>query len=426
MNWCKISPPLDIPKSVSIDLPFSKSIYNRLLIIQALSNKAFSLPAGPLALDSIELTEALATYQGGATVIESGEGGTSFRFLLAFLASMGFEGTLMASGSMVRRPIVPLVEALNRLGAKLIIKKSKDHLAVDIGKAKISVGEVEIDASISSQFISALLLVGPYLPKGLRINLSSQKVSTSYIDMTLRLMENFGARIEVSDASLKIYPGKYTWSSSSPIEVERDWSAASYFWMHHFVLPVEKLILKGLHTDSIQGDAVMQEWVEKQGGISYFDSTGWVLSQKEPLVTYLGSRFDGQNHPDLAMTHLSLYAFFGYALAYTGLSTLVNKESHRIHALKAEWAKAGVQMHYKPPGDVILKPSPESDRLTDKSQLLIHTHGDHRIAMCLSILAARQTIWIENPDVVSKSFPNYWTELSKLGYRIEANISPEF
>jgi 3-phosphoshikimate 1-carboxyvinyltransferase len=426
MNWCKISPPLDVPRSVSIDLPLSKSIYNRLLIIRALSKMALSLPSEPLALDSIDLKAALDSYHSGAKVINSGEGGTSFRFLLAFLACDGFEGTLSASGTMIKRPISPLVQALNALGARLTIKKSKDKLAVDIGKAKISGGDLQIDASQSSQFISALLLVGPYLPKGLKIYLSSPRVSASYIEMTIQLMGRLGAQIEVSDVFIKVYPGKYIVSSSLPIQVERDWSAASYFWMHRFALPVEKITLSGLHENSIQGDAVIMEWCKAQGVISYVDLSGWVIDKRGSPEAYFGSHFDGRNFPDLAMTHLSLYAFLGYAITYTGLSTLVNKESHRIHALQAEWAKAGVDMQYNPPGEVLLKSSPRPDRITDTTPLRIHTHGDHRMAMCLSILAARQTIWIENPDVVRKSFPNYWTELSKLGYRIEVNISPEF
>ncbi|SRR6056297_1253629 len=424
MNWCKISPPLSIPDSISIEVPASKSIFNRLLIIQRLATHDFSIEKGPLALDSIQLQQALLSYDAGSKVIESGEGGTSFRFLLAYLATVGFEGELVASGSMVDRPIKPLIRALNILGANVKQVPNTNKLSVYLTKGNMEGGEIQLDTSISSQFVSALLLVGPYLSKGLVIQTSELVVSESYISMTVELMKRFGIEVQYSNHLISVPSGAYLWSEEQPFTVESDWSAASYFWMHSHSLGLKEVHGLGLHKKSLQGDAILHRWASRQGSESFFTRSGWTHRLTNQATAFFGSEFEGLLIPDLAMSHISLYAFLGHPITYTGLSTLAFKESDRLKALQKEWAKAGIEICFTEQGELVVRPSITSTG-NDIKQLIIDSHGDHRIAMCLSVLASTRTIWIKNPEVVSKSFPNYWIELSKLGYEIQTNISPE-
>lgn len=423
MKWCSISPPRDIPTQLTVELPASKSLYNRLLIIQALSTDSIHLESGPLPLDCISLKQALTQVQSGASSIKTGEGGTTFRFLLAYLACTGFEGELRASGSMLSRPIRPLVDALNDLGANIRYAGAPDQASLVIERGRLKGRSVKIDSSISSQFISALLLVGPYLPEGLTLQLHKPIVSSSYIRMTMQLMRQFGVDVQQKGSQLYVSHGAYRWPSGKPIQVEADWTSASYFWMHSHVLSVPEVQLVGLQSGSLQGDAILADWVVRQGGTSSFSATGWTFSRTKATIPYFGREFDGLQTPDLAMSHISLYAFFGLGLSYSGLSTLFQKESNRIKALQQEWAKAGARLSFDSEGHIHLAPSNGDEKM--EAPLLLHTHGDHRIAMCLSILASKREIWIEDPEVVEKSFPNFWTELARFGYRIGVSTSPE-
>ncbi len=423
MKWCLLSPPQHIPDVLTVELPVSKSLYNRLLIIKALAADSISLESGPRPLDSIFLERALHQVKRGATSIETGQGGTTFRFLLAYLAIAGYEGTVHASGSMLHRPIEPLIDALNTLGANIQYIGAEHGPSVMMSKSKLVGKRVEIDGSISSQFISALLLIGPYLPEGLDLQIHKEIVSGSYIQMTIRLMRQFGVQVRQKGDRLLVSHGVYRWPSQKQIQVESDWTGASYFWMHSHALGIREVQLTGLQSKSLQGDAVLADWVEQQGGDSFFSDRGWTFSHTKSTSPFWGHEFEGLWIPDLAMSHISLYAFFGYGISYSGLTTLFQKESNRIDALQREWAKWGVNLSFDSEGHIYLAPSQK--RMKKDWPLLIHTYGDHRIAMCLSVLASQGELWIEDPEVVEKSFPNFWQELGKLGYGIEFSTSPK-
>lgn len=424
MKWCLLSPPRHIPDQISVELPVSKSLYNRLLIIKALAADSIPLKSGPRPSDSIFLERALDQVKSGATTIKTGPGGTTFRFLLAYLAIAGYEGTVQASGSMLHRPVEPLIDALNALGANIRYVGAKHGPSIIMSKSKLVGKRVKIDGSISSQFISALLMIGPYLPEGLELQIQKAIVSGSYIQMTIQLMRQFGIQVQQNGDRLFVSQGAYRWPSQKQIQVESDWTGASYFWMHSHALGIQEMHLKGLHSKSLQGDALLADWVKQQGGDSFFSDQGWTFTHTKATSPFFGHEFEGLRIPDLAMSHISLYAFFGYSISYSGLTTLFQKESNRIDALQREWAKWGASLSSDSEGRIHLAPSHK--KMNTEWPLLFHTYEDHRIAMCLSVLASRGEIWIENPEVVEKSFPNFWQELEKLGYRIEFNTSPKF
>lgn len=416
MEWCSISPPKQIPRAVEINLPVSKSIFNRLLIIQALSKEDFIPEYDSLPSDCADLKAALKSVRDGEKHIETGEGGTSFRFLLSYLALVGFEGTIAARGSMVERPIAPLISALHTIGAKISFAGSSSKAFLKMDSGKLSGGKLIMDGSISSQFISSLLLIGPYLPGGLQIQCMGDIVSKSYIKLTLKLMQSFGVRAYWDKNKLIVSQGDYRYENTRPFQIETDWTSASYFWLHGMALGIQDLRFPGLQSESMQGDSILSRWTQLQGMATSFQSSGWDIKQSEETRPFFGSVFDGKAYPDLALTHISLYAFFGLQLRYKGLSTLFSKESHRSEAMRQEWGKAGVEINWDQKGNVW---TAGHDCHARAKTVMIDSHEDHRIAMCLSVLAAKSKIWIRNPDVVNKSFPNFWSELAKLGYELE-------
>lgn len=420
MEWCSISPPKRIPREAEINLPVSKSIYNRLLIIQALSKEDFIPNYEGLPLDCAELKGALKSARDGEKHIDTGEGGTSFRFLLSYLAITAYEGTIAARGSMMERPIAPLLSVLHSIGAKISFASSSSKAFLRMDSRKLNGGELTMDGSVSSQFISALLLIGPYLHGGLQIQCIGDIVSKPYIDLTLRLMQSFGVRAYWDKTKLVVPQGTYRNEHTGSFQVERDWTSASYFWLHGIALGVSTLRFPGLRTDSMQGDSILSQWTQLQGMISSFQSDGWTLRQTKTTKPFFGNLFNGKDHPDLAMTHIALYAFFGFSLEYKGLATLFSKESHRSEAMRREWEKAGVVINWDKKGNIWTDGLANSFK---SKTTLIDSHSDHRIAMCLSVLAAKTKIHITNPDVVDKSFPNFWSELTKLGYAIEFDRS---
>jgi len=393
--------------------------------MQALSAESWQIEEGKaLARDSEELKAALQNVHQGQALIHTGEGGTSFRFLLAYLVSMGFEGEVKATGSMSDRPIFPLIEALNDLGASISFVNRKSEAHLRLRKSILQSRELTIDGNISSQFISALLLVGPYLPEGLTLRVKQPIVSDTYIQLTMQMMRRFGIELRRKGDRFLVPSGRYRSPSSKPYKVEADWTAASYFWMHSHALGVEKLHMLGLSERSWQGDRILSEWSRMQGATSFFSEEGWHLFQNEKATFYFGSVFDGKCVPDLTISHISLYAFAGLSASYSGLSTLLHKESNRLLALQEEWGKAGVEIRYSADGSVHLSMRSAEAQTMEPFRFL--SHEDHRIAMCLSILAAREKVAIHKPQVVEKSFPHFWKELKKLGYQVKFSTSPEF
>jgi len=335
------------------------------------------------------------------------------RFCAAFLALQPNIQVLQSTGGMKGRPMTPLLESLLDLGADVQYLGEEGLLPVSIGDAlrtRQQAAFTSIDARVSSQFASALLLIAPVLEKGLQLRLDGALVSSSYIDMTLALMKKFGASVLRHKNTFTVQPGGYNFQK---IKVESDWSAASYFLALATRYDEVDVYFPGLLERTIQGDAKMLGIIEVFGVEGTFDSTGLRItrgSSKKPKDLVVNCL----DFPDLAPT----LAFMGMAHAIptklTGLQTLTKKESNRITALRNELSDLGA----------VVDATNESLSLLsfdDEGSLKpIKTYEDHRMAMGASILStAFDQIPIANPMVVAKSYPDYWRELANLGFQLE-------
>ncbi len=412
-----------------IELNGSKSISNRLLIIEALARRTRrqedERTGGPESFTSIaNLSNANDTLILEKLLKEqpeewdAGPAGTTFRFLTAYLAIQ--EGTQVLTGSerMKQRPIYPLVGVLRKLGARIDYLGEEGYPPLRIGPpSKLnSGGVVEIGASVSSQFISALLLIGPYLPQGLRLRLSGLIVSRPYIEMTLKLMEQFGIQHTWEGQVITVDKGTYKGSSAV---VEADWSAASYYYAMAALSKKAHLFLKGLFEDSIQGDAHLAELLKPWGIRTLFHKSG-VEVVKERLVLQPQSTLNFVRIPDLAQTFAVLFAGIGQTGLFTGLETLKIKETDRVEALQKELKKLGVDFREIGHKGAIGDPVYELSNRAVIDHPTFRTYEDHRMAMAFAPLALLGTINIEDPEVVKKSYSAFWKDLERLGFEIKA------
>lgn len=388
-------------------LPSSKSISNRVLIIQALTSSPYIIGNVSTAEDT-QLLETILKEK--PTHIYTGDGGTTFRFLLAYLCLLNRSFVLNGSAQFNRRPIAPLVDALRQLGATIIYAEKEGHAPVQIVASELHGGEVMVDASVSSQFITALMLIGPALPNGIYIHLSQDVVSESYIHMTEAVMKEFGVNIHRKGRTLEIPPQDYI---PKPYVVESDWSSAAFWYQWISILPVgSRLFLKGLKKTGMQGDE--HTWLlfsllgvcseENNQGIEIYRS-----SEIQPI--YFSEPIDLNNCPDLAPAFICSLAARSIKATICGLQTLAVKESHRIKALQLELQKLGVATSA---GNDWL--SLDSFHWNFDQIPCVDSHQDHRMAMALAPFSVIfQKIQLPNPEVVRKSYPEYWTHLQQLG-----------
>jgi 3-phosphoshikimate 1-carboxyvinyltransferase len=403
-----------------IALERSKSLSNRALIIRALSGERFPIHHLSGSADTRLLEEALNALDSGASLLDAGAGGTTFRFLAALLAFHPGVQTLTGSERMLERPVGPLVEALRRLGARIDYLGKPGFPPLRIGEPELAAGggKASIASSVSSQFISALLLVGPSLPEGLHLELEGPVVSRPYIDMTLGMMRRFGAQVEASDHAIRVFPGAY---APQPFEVEADWSAASYFYAFAALSESSDLLLEGLREDSLQGDAVLAKKMRQLGVETHFEDGGArLLSSSKPVLPFV--EWDFLPNPDLAQTIAVLCAAKGIHGLFSGLETLRIKETDRIAAMQQELQKVGVWLTELP---ARLSPRTGKTYFQQEGQARwdgtasFSTYDDHRMAMALSALGFLGPIRIEAPGVVEKSYPHFWEDLNSLGFVIE-------
>lgn len=391
-----------------IDLPTSKSISNRLLIIRALCNQNFTINKLAASDDTQLLLKALKLYE---PKVDVGAAGTSSRFLTALLAITKGNWYLCGTERLHNRPIQTLVNALKNLGADITYAQKEGFLPLNINGKALEGGSINIAGTISSQFISALLMVAPTLKKGLQLHIEGELVSTPYVQMTLKLMQQFGIEHTWLNNQINIVPQQY---KAKNYTVEADWSAASYFFTIAALAKQSKLLLNGLFKNSVQGDQVMQQIAEQIGIKSFFMQPYLHLiktSQKTNKLIY-----DFTDCPDLAQTVAVYCAALGIPAQFTGLQTLRRKETDRIAALQTELSKVGVtftstdNLHFELNG----KANPNSTIPT------FQTYEDHRMAMAFAPLAlVLPEIIIEEPMVVSKSYPTFWQDLKKLGFVVE-------
>jgi 3-phosphoshikimate 1-carboxyvinyltransferase len=400
----------------TVQLPGSKSISNRALILRALCGQDFPIVGLSTATDTATLDRLLRERP---RIWDAGHAGTTFRFLTAYLAFQPGEQIMTGSERMRQRPIHPLVTALRKLGADISYLSSAGFPPLRIGEASLSAeNHITIPADVSSQFVTALLLIAPTLPKGLKISLEGNVVSQPYISMTLSLMRHFGVRSRWSSRQISVGRQDY---QAKPFRVEADWSAASYFFGMAALCQRADLLLAGLGPDSLQGDAVLRELMGPFGVQSTFESQGLRILRQADTALPGAFVYDFLHCPDLAQTLAVLCAGLGVPARFAGLDTLNTKETDRIAALRSELGKIGVSFGASDPplsGKGAPRFSMHGNARFEQTPVF-STYQDHRMAMAFSMLALLHPVYIEDPSVVSKSFPGYWEQLERLGFGIE-------
>ncbi|MCW8939405.1 MAG: 3-phosphoshikimate 1-carboxyvinyltransferase, partial [Flavobacteriales bacterium] len=383
--------------SSSITLPTSKSISNRVLIIHQILNQQFTISGLSTAADTQILKQNL---EQNAHTVDVGHAGTTMRFLTAyFAATEGKNVVLSGSERMHQRPIKILVDALKSLGADIQYLKNEGFPPLQIKGKKLNGGAINLDGSVSSQYISALLLIAPLLKTELTITFTTPLVSKPYILMTISIMQYFGVEVTwLSEKQLVVKQGNYV---AKKISVEADWSAASYWYSMAALSKKATIILKGLNKTSLQGDnAVIDLYTELGVNTSYIDG-GVELTKTNISNAWEMKTVDFTLFPDLAQTYAVTCAALNLPVRITGISTLRIKETDRIAALKNELNALGFDVAINH-NDLIIHQQKE----INIKQHPIATYNDHRMAMAFAPLALiTDKLIIENQEVVEKSYP---------------------
>lgn len=409
---------LKAPEQLKADiaLPPSKSISNRALIISALTENAKETENLSACDDTLVMVRALREMP---PVIDVEGSGTAMRFLTAYLSIQ--EGTHVITGSerMKQRPIRILVEALRRMGAQIEYLEEEGFPPLRIIGGKIDGGKTEMQADISSQYVSALLLIGPTLPKGLEIRLIGSITSRPYIDLTLCVMRDFGAKADWTSAdTIKVEPGGY-----QPVRfaIESDWTAASY-WYELVALSRHsdpQVSLQGLIDGSRQGDATVRYLFSMMGVKTKFATEGQgfptevTLKKHDHRLPHMD--YDFINQPDLAQTLIVSCCLKEIPFRFKGLSTLRIKESDRIEALRNELRKLGYIVEVEGEDELVW----DGQRTQAEAHPVIETYDDHRMALAFApACMVFPSITINHPEVVYKSYPDFWKHLRQAGIEI--------
>ncbi|GHT74593.1 3-phosphoshikimate 1-carboxyvinyltransferase [Bacteroidia bacterium] len=403
----KIQPPLSLHAFVG--LPASKSISNRVLLLNALSRSSYPVENLSTSDDTQTLWKALHSSE---THLDVGAAGTSMRFLTAYLAQTTGDWTITGTERMKNRPIAILVNVLRALGADIDYLEKDGFPPLHIRGKKLRGGKISLDGSVSSQYLSALLMIAPTLNNGLELQLEGNIISRPYISMTIRLMEQYGVQTEWEKQTIRIRPQMYR---PIPFRVESDWSAASY-WYEVLALSPENTVveLAGLQVDSPQGDANGRFLFEKLGIQTIFTDNGVLLKKDLQVIKPEFIEYDFINEPDLAQTFVVTCCLLKISFHFTGLQSLRIKETDRISALQTEMQKLGYVLQAG-----ISSIEWTGERCALETRPVIATYEDHRMAMAFAP-ACLQTneIRIACPTVVTKSYPTYWDDLQKAGFRI--------
>ncbi|MCF8232378.1 MAG: 3-phosphoshikimate 1-carboxyvinyltransferase [Bacteroidales bacterium] len=397
----------------SISLPASKSISNRVLIIRELSNTRFKIKNISTSQDTRNLLENMEIlHKSDAKVkeIDVGAAGTNMRFLIAFLAATPGEYVLKGTERMHQRPVKILVDALKKLGADIEYLENTGYPPLRINSGNLTGRNLEISSGVSSQYISALMMIAPVIPGGLQLSLSDQTVSLPYIKMTERIMASCGATVQWNGKRISIPPTGY--SRNSEFSVESDWSAASYWYAMAAAAQSSDVLLKSLHNNSLQGDAEVSNWFRDFGIKSDWVEEGIRIRKvNEPQLKEFAKDFT--NTPDLAQTFIALLPVLEIPGKISGLQTLRIKETDRIEAMTTEMARFGIKLRFV---NETLQIPPVKPKYTEES---VQTYHDHRMAMALSVLAyAVPVLKLDNENVVSKSYPDFWSDLRQMGFLI--------
>ncbi len=391
----------------TIELPSSKSLSNRALVMNALCGEGMRIENLSQSEDTRVLQRALLD---GADVHDLQGAGTAMRFLTAYFAQrLGEEHTLTGSARMCERPIGVLVEALRQLGADIDYLEKEGFPPLRIRGKRLLGGRLTLSGSVSSQYISALLLIAPYLPKGLSLAFTGEVVSRPYIDMTVALLRQQGIEVEQTGDVITVHPGKY---AGQLYRVEADWSAASYWYEVVALAPEAEVRLKGLSLESLQGDARIAQLFEPIGVATRADKHGITLQKNNSHISFYEANLSGE--PDVVQTLAVTCCLRGIPFRFIGLQSLRIKETDRIAALQRELAKLGYNLLAT---DRSL--AWEGSRMAVNQPITIHTYNDHRMAMAFAPTAfCFPQITIKDTEVVAKSYPGYWDDLAQAGFTL--------
>lgn len=394
-----------------ISLPTSKSISNRMLIINALSYSPYPVQNLSDCDDSMVMDQVL---QSNTNHFDIGHAGTAMRFLTAYLSKIVGEWHLTGSERMQQRPISILVEALRKMGALIEYTGVEGYPPLKITGTALKGGVIELDGSISSQYISAVLMIAPTVQGGVTLRLMNKITSRSYIEMTLSLMKKFGIKYQWNGNEISIREQSYR-----PVKysVEADWSGASYWYAMAALAETCDLKLKGLFLNSLQGDAVQASWYEKYFGIRSRQEGDAVRLTKTKTDPIKQLNLNFIENPDIAQTFVVLSIGKNQPFHFTGLKTLKIKETDRIAALKNECAKLGANLIEPAEGELSWDGKINSELVENEAE--IATYDDHRMAMAFAPAALfREEIRIKDAMVVTKSYPSFYEDLSIVGFKV--------
>jgi 3-phosphoshikimate 1-carboxyvinyltransferase len=412
----------------TVQLTGSKSECNRALVIEALSNGKVKVENISNAADTVTLAGILRKSavdskqlavadiapspleRAGVRLIDIGPAGTAMRFLTAYYAIGDQEVILTGSERMKQRPIGTLVDALRSLGAHIEFEEKEGYPPVKLkGNFEQQTHKISIKGNISSQYITALLLIAAKLSLGLELHIEGELTSRPYVEMTLAMLKQANIQHTWQDNIISISHQEFATTS---LHIEPDWSAASYWYAIAALSDQAELFLPGLTSYSLQGDSVITELMANFGITSQFKDGGVHLT-KEPKPIFR-KIFDLKECPDLAQTIIVVCAALGHDASFTGLETLKIKETDRILALQTELAKIGVKLIEK--GQVYKLDCSEKQI---PQRMFVNTYDDHRMAMAFAPLATLiPELEIEDANVVEKSYPAFWKDLESVGFEV--------
>ncbi|MBX2841786.1 MAG: 3-phosphoshikimate 1-carboxyvinyltransferase [Flammeovirgaceae bacterium] len=404
MEKIKVAHPNGVVNA-EIKLTASKSECNRALIIQALGENNIELSNISEARDCQTMIRLLKSEEKTLDVLDAG---TTMRFLTAYCTITKRPTIMTGTPRMQERPIKILVDALRSLGAEIDYLNNDGYPPHEIKSFEQKTDHVKIQGNVSSQYISALLMVAPTLPQGLKLELVGEVASVPYIKMTLQLLSHFGILHTWEGKVISIAKQEF---KSNNYSIESDWSGASYWYSIAAFSKEANIKLLGLRENSLQGDKAIVEIMEKLGVKSTFDETGVLLTK---IAKENSFEFDFTHCPDLAQTVAVICAATKTPARMKGLESLRIKETDRIAAIETELKKVGHHVKVIGDSEIIISPAE-----TIMNQPTIDTYEDHRMAMAFAPLGLLGEVTIEEPSVVNKSYPVYWDHLKVAGFELE-------
>ncbi|MCM4169422.1 3-phosphoshikimate 1-carboxyvinyltransferase [Arenibacter antarcticus] len=405
-----LSAPSNTLIKTEVKITGSKSESNRLLLLQAL------YPA--ITINNLSNSDDAEVMQKGLKiekgVVDIHHAGTAMRFLTAYFASQeNKEVVLTGSKRMTERPIKVLVDALRELGADITYENNEGYPPIKIKGKKLVQNKVSLPANISSQYISALLLVAPKLENGLELELIGEITSVPYIKMTLGLLTQIGVESSFNGNTIKVLPQETL--PAATLVVESDWSSASYFYSIVSLCEVgTEITLSAYNKNSLQGDSVLAE-IYKDFGVESTFGEHQVILRKTTSTVNKTIEIDLANAPDIAQTIVVSCFGLGIGCYLTGLHTLKIKETDRLEALKEELGKLGAPISVTDK-TLTLKPSDKINK-----DIAIDTYNDHRMAMAFAPLALKTSLYINDAEVVSKSYPDFWKDMESLKFQVQTS-----